>query len=399
MLSSKEKIFLNMLSDFLEGNKTVLPENSDINSLSDLARAQECDAILFYQTRLSSSNSSFAAVSYYALNRKFLLKQLHTAFCEKNIPYIIFKGTEIAKYYPKPELRAMGDIDILVKQEDKEKAAEIITELGFIRENTHSQNSNNHEWIFFSNQFEIELHHRLLYNDDFNLDIHTAFTDMAWENSTTDDGIYHTLKTEFHFVFLLLHIRKHILWSGIGIRQFLDIAVMIKNSDIDWVNTEILLNNLELLPFAKTCFALVDKFFGISSPLTPTHISDEFYNTAIKSILEGNVVSFSNDSGDEKLDNQYINRFNKENPNSLKKLFFALKLFFPSYIILCDKYPHLKKLGIIGYIIIPLMWIHRAVGSIFKKTAIKGIGYSVKPFSISGKIKERNDLLKQWGIM
>ena len=34
------------------------------------------------------------------------------------VPYVILKGTSAAQYYPHPEYRALGDIDIITSRED-----------------------------------------------------------------------------------------------------------------------------------------------------------------------------------------------------------------------------------------------------------------------------------------
>lgn len=40
-----------------------------------------------------------------------------------HISSVIIKGAAAAMYYPYPTLRSMGDVDVLVKREDHEKAA------------------------------------------------------------------------------------------------------------------------------------------------------------------------------------------------------------------------------------------------------------------------------------
>ena len=47
------------------------------------------------------------------------------------VPYVILKGTEAAKYYPYPEYRAMGDIDIMTRREDFETACDMLINAGY----------------------------------------------------------------------------------------------------------------------------------------------------------------------------------------------------------------------------------------------------------------------------
>ena len=50
------------------------------------------------------------------------LETLKTAFEEEKIPFIPLKGSVIRQYYPEPWLRTSCDIDILVHEEDIERA-------------------------------------------------------------------------------------------------------------------------------------------------------------------------------------------------------------------------------------------------------------------------------------
>jgi hypothetical protein len=45
-------------------------------------------------------------------------KRILDAFQLNQLPVVVVKGTSAAKYYPKPQLRTMGDIDLFVRPED-----------------------------------------------------------------------------------------------------------------------------------------------------------------------------------------------------------------------------------------------------------------------------------------
>lgn len=53
---------------------------------------------------------------------------------EEKIPYAFFKGYELRELYPVPELRTMGDVDVLVRDEDLERTAEVLCGLGYQKE-------------------------------------------------------------------------------------------------------------------------------------------------------------------------------------------------------------------------------------------------------------------------
>ena len=55
-------------------------------------------------------------------------------FHELNIPMVVLKGCTSAMYYPVPEYRTMGDIDIIVNPTDFERARIALEEMGYSRE-------------------------------------------------------------------------------------------------------------------------------------------------------------------------------------------------------------------------------------------------------------------------
>ena len=279
----------------------------------------------------------------------------------------------------------MGDIDILVHSTDKERAAEALCRVGF-RTNAE-QHGSDHEWIFFKGKFEIELHHRLLYDADFNEEGHTAFTDKVWEFASKEDAAQYHLEPEFHFVFLILHLRKHFLWAGVGIRQFMDLAVMMKNAELDWVKVERYLTELGLLQFTQTCFALIEKWFGIETSITSASITDDFFVSATETILSDGV--FGRMDKDSLVNNDVMNAARKRG-----KILPMLAIIFPPCQQMKEKYPGMGKYPIL----LPVMWIRRMIESIIHKRAGNGMSYAAKHLTMDNEMKERDAVLKSWGL-
>jgi hypothetical protein len=81
-------------------------------------------------------SQTLKATYYYSLahlgrlQRKFL--ELHLAFTERNVLLLPIKGVALLDdLYPDYPVRSSSDIDILVKEEDLEKAAKILEDLGY----------------------------------------------------------------------------------------------------------------------------------------------------------------------------------------------------------------------------------------------------------------------------
>ena len=384
MLSDEQKFFLTALSDYVHGRKTVVPDGLDEAALVSVSGQQQTDSVLYFQTHLPALRPAFASVTYHVVNSRRLQQQLHTALTGAGVPYLIFKGTEIAAYYSRPELRSMGDLDLLVHRADKEKAGDILCRMGFERA---AEGPEDHEWAYFKRELEIELHHRLLYQDDMNEAGHVAFTDRVWEYAATEDGVRYHLEPEFHFVYLLLHLRKHLLWAGIGVRQFLDLALMMKNAALRWERVEETLSDLELLPFARTCFAFIERWFDIRCPIAPEQIPDGFFLSATETILSGGV--FGRLDKENLVDHDVMNTTRKHG-----KLLPTLSVLFPPYRQMKEKYPVMGKCPLL----LPVMWVRRMLEAVFHGTAKEGLDYAAKHLVKSDAIRDREAMLKNWGL-
>ena len=92
------------------------------------------------------------------------IKRIFDAFEKNGIDYMPLKGCKMKSLYPKPELRIMGDADILIRNEQREAIARIMESLGFVQEN-----ESDHEWVWTTKGLYLELHKRLIpsYTKDF----------------------------------------------------------------------------------------------------------------------------------------------------------------------------------------------------------------------------------------
>ncbi len=62
------------------------------------------------------------------------LARVLEAFEDRGIHPLLFKGAALAStHYPSPELRSRGDSDLLVGVEDRERAVQVLTDLGYAR--------------------------------------------------------------------------------------------------------------------------------------------------------------------------------------------------------------------------------------------------------------------------
>lgn len=120
---------LSILSDYINDRDTDAVSSKELMSL---AKAHQVEGIVYYKTKsIDYKQSYLKSISDY-VNRMQLLNQLISCFNAESIPYFIVKGAYVAPHYPVPALRTMGDCDIVVYSEDKERAALAFERLGFI---------------------------------------------------------------------------------------------------------------------------------------------------------------------------------------------------------------------------------------------------------------------------
>ena len=102
---------------------------------------------------------------------------------EEKIPYAFFKGYELRELYPVPELRTMGDVDVLVRDEDLERTAEVLCGLGYQKEEGGSA-----VWALKKDNFSYEVHRRLAFGSYWNDVDYEGYFAAAFDRLTTGRG-------------------------------------------------------------------------------------------------------------------------------------------------------------------------------------------------------------------
>ena len=287
--------FLQVLADYLNGRLTKVPENLDWDVLAVIGQKQQLTGVLYHQCKNSITQSDlptevkknwkmgFIYNSFLYSKRLAVLKQVDTAFQQEGIPYAIFKGTEVAQFYPVPSQRTMGDTDILVHEEDKQRACEILARLGF-----ELDTSSPIEWFASKGDIQIELHHRLIYAKSVELEVIQTWGDKAWDHTILqEDTVRGKFDLTYHFVYVLLHLRKHMIEEGVGFRQFMDAAVLASQPGINWDQEELWFKELDLVKFSQVCFTFCQRWFDIQIPAGKVELTEEFYNESTERIFAG----------------------------------------------------------------------------------------------------------------
>lgn len=213
-------------------------------------------------------------------------------FSKEHISYAIMKGCSVSMLYPDPDLRPLGDVDILVAEEDKSLADKILTDAGY------------HFW-------SEQEYHRCYDRDGTDVEIHTAMSFFAetpqGRNAAqaSAEAIHHIkpasiAETDFYILTpgyqllsLLTHMERHMKGSGIGLRQLCDWAVTIDHYRSEIGEKEIfLLERCGLLCYAAVLTGACEKYLGMPPFDWGVSIDDQTVDMMMEEICAGGSVSY-----------------------------------------------------------------------------------------------------------
>lgn len=98
-------------------------------------------------------------------------------------PLIVLKGCDFAfRLYDRPELRPMGDVDVLVREGEMDRIAGLLTERGLQREypaGPASRSRSHHEATFRVRAVTVEVHHRFVQKPRYRIDYNRVWNRAA----------------------------------------------------------------------------------------------------------------------------------------------------------------------------------------------------------------------------
>lgn len=182
---------------------------------------------------------------------------------ENNIPHMPVKGWYLRTLYPVPELRTFGDIDILIRKQDREKADKTFIQNGYnVKENWEPTYS------YYNDLSRCEVHTELMDSDLGKGKQVISFFSDALERAETDTGERLSPQKDTHLIYLFCHLAKHLYKGGAGIRMYMDIALFIK-ANRDALNFEKMYEDfkkLHLEQFFETVTLACCEWFQIELP-------------------------------------------------------------------------------------------------------------------------------------
>ena len=190
---------------------------------------------------------------------KFALAQLCELFEAEGVDFMPLKGSVIRKYYPEEWMRTSCDIDILVREEQLEHAAELVEcRLGFKRGALGS-----HDIGFDSaSGVHFELHYALIEETDVG-DADRPLLNV-WQYASIVEGksYEYAMSDEMFYYYHVAHMAKHFVGGGCGIRPFIDLWILNSRIAFDGERRRELLTTGGLSAFATHTERLSEVWFG-----------------------------------------------------------------------------------------------------------------------------------------
>lgn len=181
------------------------------------------------------------------------LVHIGEVFEREGIPYIPLKGAVMRVLYPEPWMRTSCDIDVLIHEEDLDRAADALVAEGFETDGVR----NYHDLSLYCDGVHLELHHNILER----VPQMDAVLETVWEH-TVSKGCYHLEKPAFFLFHHIAHMAHHFLGGGCGIRTVMDLWLLLQSGGCSAKEVLALCERGGLLTFAEQLCALSVVWFG-----------------------------------------------------------------------------------------------------------------------------------------
>lgn len=333
-----------------------------------------CDVSAYKKEVLSVVTSATARTEY----TSYILRKLE----ENGIDYCLLKGNSIARLYHEPDFRVSSDTDILIDPKDEDKVVNILAENGY---KVEKRNTNDHHLQAFHPVGGLLEAHVMLYSHITNQFIFNGM-DMygePYKEFEFNGYCYKTLGVNDGLFYLTAHYIKHLINSGGGIRQMMDLLLYIDHykNEIDFDRYYEVLKELRYEKLIKVVMSIGAKYFGFDYEITDEPLMFRILDDTEK----GGIFGFS--AHDRKdFYNEYCS--NRSNLSKLRfNTFVSTKGEMPFIRILFPKKKTMERLGYKDKFI-AVSWTKRIFRTLTNK-------FSSKPDVRKGGIDARMDLMKE----
>ena len=398
-MKNTNQVFLNLLCAYFQ-NQTVVDIPTDLGALYDLAFKHNLVPIIYEILRKNDDfNPSSNKFMETAINQIVMQQQrteqflnIYQKLLAANLKPLVIKGLVCRQLYPQSDYRCSSDEDIWVKPEDFNNCFQVLTDNNFRCTNKQLITDdflNTVQTINFTNNIlTIEVHINPFGTlDALHKQMNSYFKD-AFDTSISikvENQLIYTLEPTKHYLFLIIHLYKHFISAGVGIRQVLDILIFYQHyqKDIDNNQIKTILKLLHINNLYDAIMQIGKKYLGFN--LIP---NDQVINNIDE--LTDNLIEngcFGTNDVNQVYSSLYTTVSSRNQDTSLIKNIFTM--LFPPAKQLSIRYPKLKEK--------PSLYPWFALKRIcnFSKKIITGKLNPFKAFSLG---KKRTKILKDMDV-
>ncbi|MBQ1476784.1 MAG: nucleotidyltransferase family protein [Erysipelotrichaceae bacterium] len=270
----------------------------------------------------------------------------------------VMKGIVCRDLYPEGELRPSVDEDLLIDPEDISLYHDFLLKEGFLPSKDGLSLEEN-TYLHKGSGLCLEVHTSLFPSNGESYGELNSLFDRSRTVLIRIHGLdIKTLDHTEHFLYLVCHAYKHLIYSGIGIRQLCDMTLFLEHygKHISYEKIVSSCKQKHLFFFLKAVLRLCIDHLGLDTSIShlPLSLQDPDIDTLplLKDILTGGIY------GAEDIDRLHSANMTLDAISSVKqgkRKKGILKSLFPSYTYMSGKYPYLKKRPYL----LPVSWTER----------------------------------------
>ncbi len=416
-MTAAMKDFLQVLKYAVQQDKTIQDLESDPGTLLQMAQKQQMAAVIFpalvdlYNAgnfdidpeNFAMLQQEYMAILSKELRRRYAIHATISELEENGFACCLLKGIVLAELYPVPEARISGDADFYIDPAKEKAICDFLKERGFTvierpKTSHHAMCKSEATGKF---EFHLSLYDALFEDVWFN---HPKLAEPYREYVSAEGHTYTTLGTTDHAVFITLHLIKHFLSMGVGVRQLVDVLLYLRRyeKEMDVKHFVSVFIELGYDKFLQTCFYIGEQYLGFSLDEfslilkeLPAYTVDEKIAKVLLQDMEQGGVFGHDDASRQAFFLQYTKaRFEKFKHEPYETYIHEWihvslwKRMFPSYQVMAKRYPILEK----KKFLLPLYYVIRLVKKLFLRSTGQEKEYN---YAQTTAEHERMELIKE----
>jgi hypothetical protein len=280
---------------------------------------------------------------------------------EKNqIECIPLKGYVLKNFYPKLDMRTMGDIDIFYNEDKTPKVRKIMKSMGYDIVKIEDKHDKYYKKPFMT----LEMHKSLMGT----VEPYASYYKDIWGKIKPMENLkyIHEFSKEDFYIFLMVHFTKHFKNCGTGVRSVLDIWVYNKKfyNDMDWDYIKCELKKIKLDEFEENIrglskFWFENEMFEDKNSELYSLIGDYILSSGVYGTIKNSVIVAMS------------KKFEGKKPAKKLKYLYGLRVIFPDLNGMKKRFNILNRFPFL----LPVFWVFRLVRAFFfrRERAFKSV--------------------------